>query len=187
MWFFYYEGANIVNEKLSSALSKVEISYGDIAEIADGMLRAKFAPINKLIDEINTNLNAMSIEFIRDYLLRLQLWAYSISELRDKSAAKAELAAALQKEAYAIKFNGADGSAAARDKFALAETSQEQVSEIIYNLVANLVKTKLDQCHRLVDCLKSALASRMQEFKFANVGSTAEVPQLVDGKFVVKE
>lgn len=107
--------------------------------------------------------------------------------MRDKSAAKAELATALQKEAYALKFNEASGSATARDKFALAETSQEQVSEIIYNLVANLVKTKLDQCHRLVDCLKSALTSRMQEFKFANVGSTAEVPQLVGSKFALKE
>lgn len=62
-----------MNEKLSSAMSKVEISYGDVAEIADGMLRVKFAPINKLIDEISTNLNALSIELIRDYLLRLQL------------------------------------------------------------------------------------------------------------------
>lgn len=62
-----------MNEKLSGALSRVEMSYGDVAEIAEGILKAKFVPINELINEISSNLNAMSIELIRDYLLRLQL------------------------------------------------------------------------------------------------------------------
>lgn len=176
-----------MNEKLSTALANVETTYAAVVEIADNMLKSKFAPINQLIGEINSSINNMSIDLIRDYLLRLQLLAYGISELRDKAAAKAELALALQKEAYAIKFNGADGSAAAKDKIALAETSQEQVSEVIYSLVANLVKTKLDQCHRLVDCLKSTLTSKMQEFKFNNLSSTSEIPQTTDGKYFIKE
>lgn len=176
-----------MNEKLSTALAKVETSYGELVEIADSMLRAKFDPINQLIHEINETINVMSIELVRDYLLRLQLLAYGISELRDKAAAKAELAMAIQKEALAIKFNSADGSVAAKEKIALAETGQEQVSAIVYSLVANLVKTKIDQCHRLVDCLKSTLTSKMQEFKFTNVGSSAEIPQTTNNVSFAKE
>jgi hypothetical protein len=118
----------------------------------------------------------MSIDQIRDYILRIQLKAFEISEIKEKAALKAELAETLQKEKFAVSFNGLEGSAAVKDKLALVETSAEIVTEALYNLIANLLKTKLDQLHRLVDALKSILMSRMQETKFMNMGSTNEVP-----------
>ena len=65
----------------------------------------------------------------------------------------------------------ADASAAVKDKVALLATSEETVSEALYNLVANLFKTKLDSIHRMIDTLKSILMSRMQEQKFMNIGA----------------
>ena len=165
-----------MNAKLEAALTNVETTYGDLVEIANGMLKPLFDPINNLVSVINSTVNALSIEQIRDYILQLQLKAFEISETKEKAALKAELAETLQKEKFAVSFNKLEGSAAVKDKLALVEASAETVSEALYNLVANLLKTKVDQLHRLVDALKSILMSRMQETKFMNIGSSIEVP-----------
>jgi len=165
-----------MNAKLETALTNVETTYGDLVEIANGMLKPLFDPINSLVSIINSTVNALSIEQIRDYILQLQLKAFEISETKEKAALKAELAETLQKEKFAVSFNKLEGSAAVKDKLALVEASAETVSEALYNLVANLLKTKVDQLHRLVDALKSILMSRMQETKFMNIGSSIEVP-----------
>lgn len=165
-----------MDKKLETALNNVETTYGELVDIANGMLNPMFDPINTVIARVNASVNAMSIDQIRDYILTLQLKAFEISEVKEKAALKAELAETLQKEKFAISFNGLEGSAAVKDKLALVETSAEIVTEALYNLVANLLKTKLDQLHRLVDALKSILMSRMQETKFMNMGSSNETP-----------
>jgi len=164
-----------MDKKLEDALGRVELTYKDLVEISNEMLKPLFDPINELVAAINSRVNALSIDQIRDYILQLQLKAFEIAETKEKAALKAELAEAIQKEQFAISFNGMDGSAAVKDKLALVATSAETVSETLYNLVANLLKTKLDQLHRLVDALKSILMSRMQETKFMNVGVSADV------------
>ena len=165
-----------MDKKLETALNNVETTYGELVGIANDMLNPMFEPINLIIAQVNATVNAMSIDQIRDYILRIQLKAFEISEIKEKAALKAELAETLQKEKFAVSFNGLEGSAAVKDKLALVETSAEIVTEALYNLIANLLKTKLDQLHRLVDALKSILMSRMQETKFMNMGSTNEVP-----------
>ena len=91
------------------------------------------------------------------------------------------MADAIQKERLATVFNGLDGSAAAKEKLALVEVSEEIVAETLYSLIDNLFKTKLDQIHRLVDSLKSILASRMQELKFTNIGVNNDVMSTTNG------
>jgi hypothetical protein len=168
-----------MNAKLENALTNVETTYSELVEIANSMLKPMFDPINQLVSTINSTVNALSIEHIRDYILQLQLKAFEISETKEKAALKAELAETLQKEKYAVSFNSLEGSAAVKDKLALVEASSEAVSETLYNLIANLLKTKLDQLHRLVDALKSILMSRMQETKFMSLGSNADIPETV--------
>ena len=176
-----------MDKKLETALNNVETTYGELVDIANGMLNSMFEPINMIISRVNASVNAMSIDQIRDYILTLQLKAFEISEIKEKAALKAELAETLQKEKFAVSFNGLEGSAAVKDRLALVETSAEIVTEALYNLVANLLKTKLDQLHRLVDALKSILMSRMQETKFMNMGSTNEVPATVGTRVTLNE
>ena len=176
-----------MDKKLETALNNVETTYGELVDIANGMLNPMFEPINMIISRVSASVNAMSIDQIRDYILTLQLKAFEISEIKEKAALKAELAETLQKEKFAVSFNGLEGSAAVKDKLALVETSAEIVTEALYNLVANLLKTKLDQLHRLVDALKSILMSRMQETKFMNIGSTNEVPATVGTRVTLNE
>ena len=169
-----------MDKKLEDALGRVEMTYKDLVEISNEMLKPLFDPINELVGAINARVNALSIDQIRDYILQLQLKAV-------EAALKAELAEAIQKEQFAISFNGIDGSAAVKDKLALVATSAETVTETLYNLVANLLKTKLDQLHRLVDALKSILMSRMQETKFMNIGTSPDIPGTTNGRVILNE
>jgi len=176
-----------MDKKLEDALNSVETTYGDLVEIANNMLEPLFKPINELVSKLNATIHTLTIDQIRDYILDLQLKAFSISEIKEKAALKAELADAIQKERFAVSFNGLEGSAAVKDKLALVATSAETVAETLYNLVANLLKTKLDQCHRLVDAMKSILMSRMQETKFMNVGGTPDIPGTTNGRVILNE
>lgn len=176
-----------MTDKLSTALTNVQTSYSELVEVSNDMLASIVGPVNDLVNEINARINALSIEQIRDFILRLQLKAFEISEIKEKSALKAELAEALQKEKYATEFNLADGTAAVKSNLATLNSSAEIASEALYNLVANVLKTKLDQLHRLVDALKSILMSRMQETKFMNIGSTNEVPGPTNGRVTLNE
>jgi len=165
-----------MNAKLENALTNVETTYGELVEIANSMLKPMFDPINQLVSQINAAVNALTIEQIRDYILQLQLKAFEISETKEKAALKAELAETLQKEKFAISFNNLEGSAAVKDKLATVENASEVVAETLYNLVSNLLRTKLDQLHRLVSALTSVLMSRMSEAKFMNISSGADIP-----------
>lgn len=171
-----------MTNKLNEALQAVELSYKDLVEVSNAMTSAKFKAIDDMVAELNSKVNSLPVDTIRDYILQLQLKAYEIAEIKEKAALKAELAEAIQKQKFAEVFNGADGSAAAKDKVAQMAIAEEILTETMYNLVANLYKTKLDQLHRLVDCLKSILMSRMQETKFMNVGYSSEIPATTNGR-----
>lgn len=164
-----------MNTKLEAALNNVETTYGELVQIANDMLNPILSSVNDVIAEVNSHVNNLTIDQLRDFILRIQLKAFEISEIKEKSALKADLASALQKEAFAVNLNGLDGSAAVKEKLALVATSEEIVTEALYNLVANLLKSKLDQLHRMVDSLKSILMSRMSEAKFMQIGCSNDV------------
>lgn len=155
---------------LNEALANVESTYSEVVEIANDMLSDIFQPINNLVDEIREAGAGISAESLRDYMVRLQLRSYEISDIKEKSALKAECAEALRKEKYARTFNAAEGTAGVKDNTALLAASEEIIVEALYNLVASLLKTKLDEVHRLIDTLKSILMSKMQEAKLAMNG-----------------
>ena len=153
--------------KLTDALDTVEMVYNDVVSIANDMLSELFTPINALVSEVNSKINSLTVEEIRSFVMRLQLRAYEISETKDKSLLKSDLAEALRKEKYAAAFNEAEGTGGTKDNTALLKVSQETIVKTLYELIASLLKTKLDQLQRLVDCLKSVLISRMQEVKLS--------------------
>lgn len=160
-----------MDKKLEDALRKVEMTYSDIVQIANDMLKPVIEPANVLVNEVASNANNLTIDQIRDYILRLQLTAFTLSEVKEKSAMKAELADAIHTEAYAVRFNSLEGSVESKKNTALISIAEETLTTVLYNLTSNLLKTKLDQLHRLVDSLKSILMSRMQETKFMNIGA----------------
>lgn len=157
-----------MNKDLKQALEAVELPYSKIKEIADDMLNPSFNPLNVIVDDIQVHINDMSIDRIRDNMLSLQLYTFQLSELRDRTAVKAQCAEAVKKEAYATSFLMQEGTAGQKDSSATIAISENIVVECLYNLVASLVKTKIDQSLRLIDTLKSILMSKMAEAKISN-------------------
>lgn len=155
---------------IHAALENVEGSYSDIIEIANEMTCDILEPIDNLVEEIRGTVSTLTPESVRDYIIRLQLRAYELSEIKEKSGLKSQCAEALRAEKHARCFNEADGSAAVKNNIALIQASEEIVVEALYEYIASLLKTKLDQLHRLVDSLKSILMSKMQEAKLAMNG-----------------
>lgn len=152
---------------LNKALEAVEMTYAQIKEIADNMLAVPFEEPNRIMETIQHNVESMSIDLLRDSILRLQLAVYSLSELRDRSGIKANCAEAIRKEAYAASYIGQEGTAGVKDSNTTLEISENIVAQCLYDLVASLVKTKVDMCLRMIDSLKSILMSRMQEAKIS--------------------
>jgi hypothetical protein len=72
-----------------------------------------------------------------------------------------------RKEAYAAAYIGQEGTAGVKDSNTTLAISENIVAQCLYDLVASLVKTKVDQIHRMIDSLKSILMSRMQEAKIS--------------------
>ena len=152
---------------LNKALEAVEMTYSQIKEIADSMLAGPFEEPNRIVDFIQYNVESMSIDMLRDSILKLQLAVYSLSELRDRSGIKATCAEAIRKEAYAANYIGQEGTAGVKDSNTTLAISENIVAQCLYDLVASLVKTKVDMLLRMIDSLKSILMSKMQEAKIS--------------------
>ena len=133
-----------MNEKLNKALCDLQTNYVELVEVANDMIKDVVAPANELVDRLSSNVNNLSIDQLRDYILQLQLTAYGLSEIKEKSAMKAQLADAIYKERYAIEFNKAEGSATAKGNIALTEVTAETDYEVMFNLIASMLKKKLE-------------------------------------------
>lgn len=164
------------NKKLAEALNNVEMCYDELVAIANDIVNPIVANVNALVENLTANCNDMPMDAIRNFILKLQLAAYSLSEVKEKSALKSELAETIQKTALATQYLGADGPVATKEKIAFLNISQETLAQTTYELVSNLLKTKLDQTHRLIDSLKSILMSRMQEAKLLSLDLGTETP-----------
>lgn len=155
-----------INE-LNKALDNVQLLYSDLATAASVIIDPYTSDINSIIDYVTKNVESMTNEDLRLYMMKLSLKGFTFSEIKEKSSLKAECAETLRKEAYAKNFNSAEGSVAFRENTAIINSSYEMLSETVYNLVANLFKVKLDEIHRVVDTMKTILMSRMQEARLS--------------------
>ena len=63
---------------LNKALESVEMTYAQIKDIADSMLSGPFEEPNRIVNFIQCNIESMSIDMLRDSILRLQLAVYSL-------------------------------------------------------------------------------------------------------------
>lgn len=171
--------------ELQAALDNVNMVFGDLKDIANDITRDAFAGPNSLIQDLDM-VNNLSVDQIRDYMLKLSICSFALGETKEKSAIKAEIAEALRKEKMAYSYGEAVGTNSAKENTATIESSNEIIAESLYNLVANLYKTKMDEVHRVVDTLKSILMSRMQEAKLINM-SASEDPDAYKTRIQIEE
>ena len=90
-------------KNLDAALEKVELTYSSIVNIANDMMQSTFEGIRQLVNTIDSKVSTMTVDELREYMLRAQLRAYEISELKDKTAIKAACAEAVRKDNNELK------------------------------------------------------------------------------------
>lgn len=155
----------INKDKLNIALDELEMSYKDIIEMANDIVGEAVADVDSIVNTIS---ESMTNDEIRNTLLRLSMRSYSLGEFKEKATMKSELAETVRKQKYAIEFNGAEGSVAAKDNTAIISSAESVIVEVLYNLVSSLLKTKLDEAHRCVATLQTILLTRLQEAKLTS-------------------
>lgn len=133
--------------------------YKDIGKIAKKLVDEKSKAIDDLIKTLS-NVESLSDEEIRKYMLKISLESYSFSEIKEHSVMKQDCAAALMKETQANIFNSETGTAEVRRNKSITDSNAQITVNILYNSIANLMKTKLDEAHRVVNTLNSILISR---------------------------
>lgn len=154
---------------LDEALENTDIVYQNISKLVEDITWPLFWNVNATIWEINDNIENLTMDDLRNYINKLQVSAWSISEIKEKSWMKWDISSTLKDEAYAVSFNWQTGSVAAKENSALLEISKEVLAEKVYKLASNLIKNKTDQILRMIDTLKTILTSRLAEMKIANL------------------
>lgn len=158
-----------MNAQVSKALQEVDATYEDLIDFANDIFVATAGEIDTIIGSAYDSIEIMSNDMIRDLMMRLSLKSYSFSEVKEKSAFKATLAESIRKNTYAERFNSTEGTVAVRENTATIQSSAEILAEEIHTLVSNMLKTKLDEIHRVVSTLQTVLMTRMQEAKLSTV------------------
>lgn len=159
---------------LDEALNNVEMTYHELVEIANSIVKPATEEVGNLIQYAEDNVDTLSTEQIRKLILELSLKSFKFGDIKEKAILKARCAESLKNEAYAVEFSGASGSVEAKKTAATNNISSQVAVEALYNLVSSLFKTKLDEIHRCVDALKSVLMSRMAEQKLLNNFGTGD-------------
>ena len=158
-----------MSKSLDKALENVNITYNELKQIADNIAQPCLREINELVANVKNNIENLSNEEIRILMDKLSVNSFSVSEIKEKSALKAECATTLRKDRYAEEFSLAEGAVANKDSIATRNISEEILVEAIYELISSLFKVKLDETHRLVDTLKTVLMTRLSEAKLVQI------------------
>lgn len=163
-----------MSRDLTNALENCSMVYMDLTKMAKSILEPLTEEANNLIAGIKGNINNMSNDMLRNSILQLSLTSYSFSEVKELSSLRVSCAEILKKEKYAMSFNEADGSVANRENSAVLNSSEEAVVEALYGLVASMLKTKLDEIHRVVDTMKTVIMSRMSEARLSAISDVGQ-------------
>ena len=160
-----------MKQDVLAALDAVDATYDELIDVANDIAKEVVGDLDDMMASAYNDVEKLSNEAIRDLMLKLSLRSYSFAEIKERSAFKSELAETLRKEAYAKNFNLAEGTIAVRENTAVLNSSSEILANQIYELVADIFKSKLDETHRIVAALTSVLMSRMSEAKLTTVNA----------------
>lgn len=150
---------------LEEALNNVELTNENLVPIAKQIASKYTAKVDDIINYVIEHVNELNNDKLRCLIVDLSFNAYSLGEAKEYSLLKSEIAETLTKEANATEFNISQGTVEARRNQAMLNSSNEKLAELLSSTVAGLLKTKLDETHRIVDTLKTVITSRNTESK----------------------
>lgn len=153
--------------EIEQAKKEVNELFKDLAPIVQEIVDKYSIELDKIISKLS-RAETLTNEELRSNMLALSIESYMFGMSKDASILKQECATTLMKEAQAKAYNNVDGTQAVRTNQSIIDTVDKQVINLVYSAVGNLMKTKLDEAHRMVNVLNSILISRNAEAKLAN-------------------
>ena len=154
--------------KLDAAEKDVAELYNNLVDVATGVAAEKTAAIDAIVKELSKGINLFSNADLWDFQLRLGVEAFILSAAKEQSALKQACADAVYKEALAKSYSIATGAQEAKKQQSILETVDKQAVNMVWTAVSNILKTKLDEAHRLVNIIQSIQISRAAEAKQAS-------------------
>ena len=155
-------------EDIKNAKEKVLDVYKQLQPIVDGVVSKNAKDIDNLIKKIKTNLTTLTNKELQEFMLQLSVETYYFATIKDSAILKQECATALLNEGIANVFNSTAGTQMVRTNQATMDNLDKQTVKILYNAVANNMKSKLDEAHRMINVLSSVLISKNAEAKLQN-------------------
>lgn len=154
---------------------QVDDLYKNIVPIADELVKRSSKEIDAIMSKIKPNIETMTTKDIVSYMLQLQTEAFYFSSRRDHAFLKQACADVLLKEGFAYEYTTLDGTQAARQQQATINTNEQQVVKLLYDAASRLMNTKLDEAHRMINVLNSALIAKNAEAKLSRGGEGENV------------
>lgn len=154
------------------AQKNVDTTAKNLSRLAHDIFKKFSKPLDDIVSKLSS-VESLSDEEIRSYMLKISLESYSFSEVKEHAELKMDCATAIMKETQATVYNEASGTAEARRNIAIKESNSEITVNMLYSTVSNLMKTKLDEAHRVVNTLNSILISRAAQAKLNQSSSSA--------------
>lgn len=150
---------------IDDSTKEVTTMYDLLKPIVNDTVASYSKDIDSLIKTIKNNVTTATNKELQDYMARLSIEAYYFSETKDLSTLQQDCANILYKTKQADVYILTPGTQAARANQAVIDTQDKQIVAAIYAAVANRLKSKLDEAHRLINVLSNILISRNAEAK----------------------
>lgn len=147
------------------ARNEVKAVASSLAGVVDSVVKPCTAELDKLITKISTGIDKFSNNDLRDLMARISVETYYIGIAKEQSSLRDACANALYKEGMAKVYAATQGAVEAKKQQSIIDTVDKQAVSILYTTVAGLLRTKVDEAHRIVSVINSVLISRAAEAK----------------------
>ena len=166
------------NVDISVANKELAEMYKNLKPIVDEIVNKNTKEVDSIIKKIKNGLeNELTHKELYSYLMQLSVETYYMAYSKDMAGLRQECAETLMKAKQAEIFNETVGTQVLRTNEAIVSTVDKQVINLIHRAVANCLRTKLDEAHRMVRTLENVLISKNAENKF-KAGSGGPAPEV---------
>ena len=153
--------------KIDQANTDVNEVYFQLSDAVKDTVAEIVKPIDDIVKELSKGINLFSNTELWDFQLRLGIESYKLANIKEQSSLKEACAEALYKEGLAKAYSEAAGAAETKKQASILATIEKQAVSILYASVSSLLKTKLDEAHRLVNIIQNIQISRAAEAKLS--------------------
>lgn len=164
-----------------NADNELRDTYSNLAPVVKDIVAKHTKNIDEAMKKIKKDsAETMSNKELRNLILELQVEEFYFAPSKDLAVLRQECAVALERTAQAEIYNGTEGTQNYRTNKATANTVDKEVVRILYNAVANTMKTKLEETHRMIGVLNSILISRSAEAKLKGANGDDDTRNNID-------